>query len=144
MTSNSIRRQYKLDDQVGFLLRCAHQRATGIFQEHMTAFGLTPTQFSALVTLWQNGEVAQNLLGRMTAMDPATIQGVMSRLADRELIESRPDEADRRKRLWRLTTVGTELISRAVSNGPGVSEETLAPLSESERQTLIGLLKRLS
>ena len=39
---------YRLDDQVGYLLRLANQRHTTIFQAN-TVDGLTPTQFSALV-----------------------------------------------------------------------------------------------
>ena len=39
---------YRLEDQVGFLLRCAHQRATEIFSAVMGRFAVTPTQFAAL------------------------------------------------------------------------------------------------
>ena len=48
---------------------------------------LTPTQFAALVKVHDIGQVSQNQLGRLTAMDPATIQGVIQRLEARKLIE---------------------------------------------------------
>ena len=67
---------YVLEDQVGFLLRCAHQRATEVFNAVMGGFGVTPTQFAALAKLDDLGSVSQNQLGRLTAMDPATISGV--------------------------------------------------------------------
>lgn len=143
MTAPPSASDYQLDLQIGFLLRCAHQRASGIFQERMAPFALTPTQFSALVVLWQSGELAQNELGRSTAMDPATLQGVLSRLNDRALIEPRVDEADRRRRLWRLSGPGRELIERAVAEGPKVSADTLAPLDEADKRALIALLQRL-
>ena len=66
---------YRLEDQVGFLLRCAHQRATEIFNAVMARFGVTPTQFAALAKLDDLGSVSQNQLGRLTHMDPATVSG---------------------------------------------------------------------
>ena len=135
---------YRLDLQIGFLLRCAHQRASGIFQERMAGFALTPTQFSALAMLRQYGELAQNELGRRSAMDPATLQGVLARLNERALIAPRVDRADRRRRLWRLSGPGRALIEEAVAAGPKVSADTLEPLNDKEKRTLIALLQRLA
>ncbi|MGH7485181.1 MAG: MarR family winged helix-turn-helix transcriptional regulator, partial [bacterium] len=66
---------YVLEDQVGYLLRCAHQKATEIFNAVMAEFSITPTQFAALAKLDDLEAVSQNQLGRLTAMDPATISG---------------------------------------------------------------------
>ena len=41
----------------------------------MGPFDVTPTQFAALAKLDDAGPVSQNELGRLTAMDPATIWG---------------------------------------------------------------------
>ena len=86
---------YVLERQVGHLLRRAHQRHAAIFQEMITDSQLTPLQFAALVKLRDLGEVSQNQLGRTTAMDAATMQGVIKRLAARGLISRRPDSNDR-------------------------------------------------
>ncbi len=48
---------YILEEQVGHLLRRAHQRHAAIFQEVMSASQLTPLQFAALVKLRDVGEV---------------------------------------------------------------------------------------
>ena len=71
---------YALEPQIGYVLRRAHQRATQIFNSVMGDFSVTPTQFAALAKIDDVGRVSQNELGRMTAMDPATIWGVVSRL----------------------------------------------------------------
>ena len=42
---------YLLDEQIGFRLRRAHQRATVIFNDLMADFDVTPTQFAALAKL---------------------------------------------------------------------------------------------
>ena len=42
---------YRLEEQIGFVLRRAHQKATSIFNGVMSEFGVTPTQFAALAKL---------------------------------------------------------------------------------------------
>ena len=86
---------YLLDEQVGFLLRQASQRHTAIFAVRMMD-DLTPTQWAALARLNERGPCSQNLLGRLTAMDAATIKGVVDRLVSRGLAETRPDPQDTR------------------------------------------------
>lgn len=135
---------YRLEDQVGHILRRAHQRATAIFQAAIGDPQITPTQFAALVKLFDEGEVSQNHLGRLTAMDPATIQGVIRRLADRDLIAARDDQNDRRRNLLRLTPAGVKLVEALIVNGPKVSEVTLEPLTPDERTTFLALLKKLT
>src|SRR6185312_15846978 len=68
---------YVLEEQIGFVLRRAHQRHVAIFAESMAELGLTPTQFSALAKIRDEGPVSQNRLGRLTSMDPANILGVV-------------------------------------------------------------------
>lgn len=135
---------YKLEDQVGYVLRRAHQRASAIFQATMPDGQITPTQFTALVRLSEEGEVSQNLLGRLTAMDPATIQGVIRRLIERGLVETRHDPDDRRRRLLRLTAAGRDHVAHLIPAGPDVSARTLEPLNPEEQRTFMALLRRLT
>ena len=135
--------EYRLEDQVGHLMRRAHQRHTAIFQDGIEALQLTPTQFAALAKIRDLGEVSQNQLGRLTAMDPATIQGVIQRLDARKLIERQPDPKDRRCTLLTLTGEGSALIADAIDRARRITETTLAPLSASERQAFLALLRKL-
>src|SRR3546814_9159961 len=66
---------YRLDRQIGFLLRRAHQHASEVFQAKIGDRNLTPQQFSVLVTLLEQREIAQTPLGGLVAMDPATVLG---------------------------------------------------------------------
>lgn len=135
---------YRLEDQVGHLLRKAHQRATAIFLDTIGDPTITPTQFAVLVRLYQHGEVPQTRLGRLTAMDPATIQGVIRRLTERALTTTRGDPRDRRRTLVRLTPSGEAAARRLIGNGPAVSAKTLEPLSAAEQQQFLRLLNRLT
>ena len=136
--------EYILEQQIGHMLRRAHQRTSAIFKSQFAAHDLTPTQFAALVKIADQGEVSQNLLGRLTAMDPATMKGVIGRLHKRRLITSNHDSADRRRTLWSLTAAGRKLLGKAVKAGLATSEQTLAPLTGKERKTLQKLLSRLT
>ncbi len=135
---------YALEDQVGHLLRRANQRHAAIFFKGLNALQLTPTQFAALVKIGDEEEVSQNRLGRLTAMDPATILGVVKRLDGRKLVASRPDPEDRRRSLWRLSDGGRRLLERAIPIARRITRDTLAPLNNSERRAFLNLLRKLS
>src|SRR4030081_2195113 len=93
---------YVLDEQVGFILRQVWQRHATIFAREI-GINLTPTQWAALAKLTETRPCSQNQLGRLTAMDVATIKGVIDRLTARGLTETSPDPEDGRRLMVRLT-----------------------------------------
>lgn len=133
---------YVLAEQIGHILRKTSQRHSAIFADAMVK-GLTPTRFAAMVVLFQKKTLSQNELGRHTAMDAATIKGVVDRLKARDLVTICPDPGDARRNLIRLTVEGYELISRAIPIGKEISTETLSPLSVTEQKRLKELLIKL-
>jgi MarR family transcriptional regulator, lower aerobic nicotinate degradation pathway regulator len=139
----SVQDTYVLDEQIGFRLRLALQRHTAIFFSHMD-FGLTQTQFAVLARLWESGECSQNELGRSAAIDSATIWGVVQRLHAAGLVTTKPHPSDKRRRVVDLTAQGRKTVDAAIAKAQQSNEETLTPLSETERNTLIALLGKLS
>jgi len=136
--------KYKLEDQVGHLMRRANQRHAAIFFEGLNDQQLTPMQFAVLVKIGDEEEVSQNRLGRLAAMDPATVQGVVRRLKERALIDARPDPDDGRRSLWRLSETGEALVAATVPIAEQITEKTLEPLSKSERSSFLALLRKLA
>ena len=134
-----------LEEQIGHLLRRAHQRATGIFIAELGGSqGITPTQYAALVKLRAVGEQSQNELGRLIATDPATTQGVIARLVRRRLVERSRDPGDGRRSKLRLTRRGLNLVERLIPLGVSVTAQTLSPLTKRERSRFLRLLARLA
>jgi MarR family transcriptional regulator, lower aerobic nicotinate degradation pathway regulator len=133
---------YILDVQIGFMLRQAHQHHTTIFASLMIE-DLTPTQWAALAKLKEIGPSSQNLLGRQTAMDAATIKGVIDRLTKRGFTRTKPDPADGRRLLITLTERGVALYERARPIAAHITEQTLGPLNERQRAELRALLATL-
>jgi DNA-binding MarR family transcriptional regulator len=134
---------YRVERQIGYLLRRAHQRATAVFQATIGDPDITPTQYTSLVKLHELGELSQNHLGRLVGMDKATAQGVVRRLRQRELVAARADKNDARLRLLSLTPAGRTLVEMLMANGPKVSAETMKPLSPEDRAQLLALLGKL-
>lgn len=134
---------YRLEEQIGFLLRRAHQYASDVFQAHIGGLNITPQQFSVLVTLLRDRELAQTKLGEVVAMDPATVLGVVQRLAQHGLVAVRTDPADGRRRLVQLTRDGHDMARELVVIGPQISGETLDGLEPNEQAELLRLLDRL-
>ncbi|MDJ0893559.1 MAG: MarR family transcriptional regulator [Alphaproteobacteria bacterium] len=133
-----------LEDQVGFAFRRAYQRVVAAFAEVVRDPSLTPQQFAALLKLHETGGLSQNHLGRLTAMDPATIQGVIRRLEKRRLIVRDSDPMDRRRSVLRLSPEGRAYIEQLLPSCSVINEKALAPLSADERRQLLTLLRRLT
>ena len=134
---------YRLEEQVGFFLRRANQRHAAIFLERMPE-DLTPTQWAALVKVAELLSVSQNQLGRDTAMDAATIKGVIDRLLKRGFVSTGPDPADGRRTLIALAPAGRAAVEAGLVRAAEVTEATLRPLAAHERKTLLDLLRRIS
>lgn len=134
---------YDYTHQVGHLLRKVYQRHVAIFQQNVGDSQLTAVQFITLCALRDHGPSAQNDLVRYTAVDQATIRGVVERLKSRDLVSLGPDPADRRKVIVMLTPTGQALINEVAANAMRISELTYGPLNPAERVALIYLLNKM-
>ena len=139
MASNA---KYQLAQQVGFILRRANQRHLTIFANHIPA--VTPTQFAAIAKLCELGDLSQSELGRQTAMDGATIKGVVDRLKKRNFVTTYRDNDDQRRLFVSATTEGRELFKNNIAAAKAISAQTLQNLSEKENETFLELLNKIT
>jgi DNA-binding MarR family transcriptional regulator len=135
---------YRLDSSTGHLLRRALQRHQALFQECAAGTGLTPPQFAALTKLAELRRVTQNRLGRLVAMDPATAQGVMKRLALRGLLRTEKDPMDRRTVVLSITQEGECLVQKARHAGQRANQTLMQELDAGEQAMLLALLRRIT
>jgi DNA-binding MarR family transcriptional regulator len=133
---------YRLQDQIGFVLRKANQRHIAIFTARLA--DLTPPQFAALAKLYDVGETAQSQLGASIAMDAATIKGVIDRLKARGLVRLGRHEIDRRRLMVDLTAEGRTMIENLIPLAHEITSETLAPLTAKEAASLMRLLTKIA
>ena len=135
---------YDLDLHPAHIVRRAHQRATLCFQQEMAGEDLSPTQFAALATVLRHGEVSQNHLGRLTAMDPSTISLVVRKLLKQGLVKRNASKTDQRLAIITLTDDGVRYTLDRLDRSVEVGRQLLAPLSTAEQATLLQLLQRIS
>jgi MarR family transcriptional regulator, lower aerobic nicotinate degradation pathway regulator len=133
---------YRLDDQIGYVLRRVTQRHLSIFAAAIPE--VTTTQFAILARLAETGPQSQNHLGRAAAMDAATVKGVVDRLSRLGLVATTADPEDRRRLTVALTAAGIALYADRVATALQVSQDTLAPLTATEQALLLALLSRLT
>ncbi|WP_372740814.1 MarR family winged helix-turn-helix transcriptional regulator [Neptunomonas sp.] len=135
---------YKVSEQIGHLIRKAHQRHTAIFQSLSIDKQLTPMQFSTLCTVLDRGPSSLTDIVKETAIDQATIRGVVSRLKERNLIKLVSDPADQRKVIVCVSEEGEKLVMGMLPQAREITEKTLVNLNLSERIALQYLLNKLN
>jgi MarR family transcriptional regulator, lower aerobic nicotinate degradation pathway regulator len=141
-TADPAAEEYRLQEQIGFVLRKAHQRHVSIFASRIS--DLTPPQFATLAKLHDVGETSQNQLGNLVAMDAATVKGVIERLKARGLVDLSKHDADKRLLMVALTPHGRETVERLFPLAQQITAETLAPLTPKEAAQFTKLLAKIA
>ncbi|UMY16018.1 MarR family winged helix-turn-helix transcriptional regulator [Methylobacterium organophilum] len=135
---------YDLERHPAHVIRRVHQRATSCFQQVMAGETLSPTQFAALATILKHGEISQNHLGRLTAMDPSTTSLVVRKLVKDGLISRSTSKADQRLTIIRLTDEGLRYTANRLERSLEVGRRLLSPLKPSEQKVFLALLERIA
>jgi DNA-binding MarR family transcriptional regulator len=74
--------------------------------------GISPTDMTALGTLYVDGPCTVSELGRALAMTPASATELADRLEHGGLLQRSPHPADRRKRLLHLTPAAVKAVDQ--------------------------------
>jgi len=136
--------EYDFAQQVGHLMRRAYQRHVSIFQETIPDDRLTNAQFCVLCALRDHSASSMSEICRVTAIDQATVRGIIERLKTRGLITVTPDDTDRRKVIVKLAPDGKSLLEEVIPAAQRISELTLANLNPGERVALTYLLQKMA
>ncbi|MBV4499526.1 MarR family winged helix-turn-helix transcriptional regulator [Pseudomonas shirazensis] len=134
---------YDVTEQVGHLLRKAYQRHTAIFQQNACDPQLTSIQFVTLCALRDHGPSSQAELIKATAVDQATIRGIVDRLKARELVQLSPDPSDKRKVIVELTETGAALLDAMIPCARQISQLSMGCLNAGEQVAILFLLRKM-
>lgn len=135
---------YDFTEQVGHLLRRAYQRHVAIFQQTIADSQLTAAQFVVMCAVNERGSCSLSEIVRATAIDQATVRGIIERLKARELVAVSHDTNDRRKVVVTVTPTGHALIEETVPFAHKISEQTFGDLNPAERVAITYLLRKMS
>jgi len=128
--------------RVNRLTRHLERLRTAVFVDH----GIEPWEFeviSALRRAGGNGELSPGALLRTTLRSSGAITNRLDRLEAAGLVVRRPNPADRRGVLVRLTDRGREVAEACLEGLVAAEAQLLDPLTPAERERLASLLRTL-
>lgn len=129
------------------LLRLALQEHQALWTARLTAAGLpecTKPQYALLRAALAYPGLDQASAGEFTGTDKSTVVSLVDRMQRRGLLTRVNDPSDRRRRRLYLTEEGKALLARLIPVVDQLSDDILARLSDTERETLIPVLHKLS
>ena len=99
--------------------------------------------YRLLAALDEFGPSSQAALGCRTDLDRSDVAEALNELSARDLVERSADPLDRRRNIVAITRAGTRQLQRLDELVAEVQDRVLAPLSRSERKTLVRMLTRV-
>ena len=131
------------EDCIVYLLAKAYQRAHAQLKRRLAVYGLTPIQQLVLGALCQDEGISAGDLGKKLLLDPATLSGVLDRMAERGWIVKQTDPEDKRILRTFLTDEARKLEPKLMEERDNANAEILQNLSIEEKVLLKRLLKDL-
>ena len=113
------------------------------FDARAREIGVTRPQWQVLVMLTRHEGVNQGGLAELLDVEPITVCRMVDRLQEADLVERRPDPADRRS--WRLFLTGKAgaLLAQLQPLGEQLEAEAFEGISSEEREAVLATLGRL-
>jgi DNA-binding MarR family transcriptional regulator len=115
------------------------------YVRQLVDLGLSQGEWAVLAALARVGEecLTPTQLADLTSVAPSSMTHRLDKMAERGLIDRRPDDANRTRTLVSLTHDGWELFSLAIKESNMVESDTLRMLSDDERTELARLLEEV-
>lgn len=111
----------------------------GALDDSFLGSGLPLAAARLLFEIGPDGAAVRDLR-RRTGLDSGYVSRLLRRLEDAGLVELGPDQADRRRRLCRLTAAGRRRWDTLDRRSDAVATDLLAPLTASQRRRLADAL----
>ncbi|PVZ05417.1 MarR family winged helix-turn-helix transcriptional regulator [Actinomycetospora cinnamomea] len=113
-------------------------------REALAPWGIAPSHLRALGVLLRHGPLRAGELAEHLHIAPRSATEVIDALAERGLVERRPDPADRRATQVAATEQGAELGRAVRAARAAEADRVFAALDETERAELARLLRKLA
>ena len=133
----------KIEECIFYQLSKANQAAARFLSERLAPSKVTAVQGVVLNFLSEGDEITSNRLGQRTKLDSATLTGILDRLEATELVERRPNPADRRAISICLTKKGKKLAADVHKTIEKANGELLTGFGMQEERGLKAMLLRI-
>jgi DNA-binding MarR family transcriptional regulator len=129
---------------VGFTLSQLGFATSSRFGQIMGALGLEPRHYALLRAVRNAGGQSQQALADRLQIPPSTMVSLVDHLEKQGWLERRLDATDRRTRQLHLTEHGAQVLNEAIQLSAQWEQQICTGLSETERDQLLGLLRRVA
>lgn len=132
-----------MDENIGTMLAQVSRLLRRSFDERARGIGVTRPQWQVLSLLQRHAGINQGGLAEILEVEPITLGRMIDRLQESQLVERRPDPADRRA--WRLflTTKGEQLNEQLRPFVLEAFDAALEGISAAEQEQLMATLGRI-
>jgi DNA-binding MarR family transcriptional regulator len=130
-----------MSDYPGYLLRRASAMGMARLAKHLKTLHLNPTEATVLNVIDANPNSKQSEIGRMLDIARANMAPLISRLAERDLIERQP--VDGRSHGLVLSRAGRVLIPRIKSAFAEHEQALMKAIPVSQRRALVAALRAM-
>jgi len=131
-------------ESLSFLLSQVGARSAQIFAERLAPLGVSPRAYGILSTLAGAESQTQQQLADALGIHRNNMVGLIDEMEAAGWVRRHRSQQDRRAFDVRLTRSGSAVVSRVNNLIPALEDAVGQGLSESDRQTMVGLLKQLA
>ena len=128
---------------VGFTISTAGYAIARRFREILAPLDLEPREFALLRAVSVAEGLSQQAISEQLQIPASRMVAFVDALAARGLLERRQNQGDRRAHALHLTEEGHSLLRQAFALAVAHERDICADLSASEREQLLGLLRRV-
>lgn len=131
----------KLSNQLCFPLYAAAKEITRRYKPLLDPYGLTYTQYIAMMALWEHNSLSVSELGMMLFLDSGTLTPMLKKMENEGLIKRERLNSDERKVIITLSAKGAKLHD-IIGNVPDEMSNCVG-LEMAEAMQLYTLLHKL-
>jgi len=121
---------------IGYLLRQAHTAHRHAMERALSAFGLTPPQFSVLTMLVAYPGASGADIARLSMLTPPTVSVIVANLERMGAIARIPHAVHGRVLQIEVTPSGNDLLTQCRSSVDAIDHALLASLSPDQKQVV--------
>ncbi|MFT6529254.1 MAG: DNA-binding MarR family transcriptional regulator [Psychrosphaera sp.] len=121
----------------------ASNRIIRNYRDPLIQLDLTYPQYIVMMALWEKDGITIADLLEKTAIDGGAMTQILKKMTDKSLLSIVKDENDKRKRIIKLETHGSELRHQAAAI-PDKIRCSFSHMTDQEAQQLIALLDKVN
>lgn len=135
--------RYDFEESIGYWIAMANHAMVRTFQDRLAPFDITYRQAQVLGWLALEGPLTQSELAARMLIEPPSLVGVLDRMEEADLIERRPCDQDRRRKMVHTRPAARRVWSQIAKCAREIRAQATEGLTREEVATLKRLLRKV-